>query len=81
MVGSHAIDVGPVMVRGAFRARYARVVWQDDTMHIVWRAQGRIHRETLTTTEPSKPETANGYWRAVTDEGKSIAFTRRGCGG
>jgi hypothetical protein len=80
-MGSTVIDTGPVMVRGAFRARYARVVWQNGTMHIVWRAQGRIHRHVLATSEPSRPETANGYFRAVTDEGQSIAFTRRGCGG
>ena len=75
------IDVGPVNVRGAARARYARVVWSDGTLYILSRRAGRITRQTVATTEPSTPDSPNGYYRAVTDEGESISWTRRGCGG
>lgn len=75
------VDVGPVMVRGLVHARYARVVWADGTLYVVSRRQGRVHRQTLETSEPVKPPSPRGYWRAITDEGQSISWTRRGCGG
>lgn len=68
-------------VRGALRASYARVVWSDGTLYILNRRAGRIERRTVATTQPSIPATPNGYYRATTDEGQSIAWTRRGCGG
>ena len=75
------IDVGPVNVRGAIRARYARVVWTDGTLYILSRRAGRIERQTVATNTPTTPASPNGYYRAITDEGLSISWTRRGCGG
>lgn len=75
------IDTGPVNVRGAIRARYARVLYQDGTLYVVARRSGRITRETVQCSEPTPPETRDGNWRAVTDDGQSISFTRKGCGG
>lgn len=80
-MGSITIDAGPVNVRGAILARYARVVYQDGTLYVVSRKAGRITRQTVACSEPSIPDAPNGYYRAVTDEGRSISFTRRGCGG
>lgn len=80
-MGDHVLDFGPVMIRGAIRARYARIVWADGTLYIVSRRQGRIHRQTLKTSEPERPSTPNGYWRMKTDDGQSISATRRGCSG
>jgi hypothetical protein len=75
-----SVDIGPVNVRGAVRARHARVLWSDGTLYILSKRQGRIERQTIATTEPTKPDTPNGYWRATSDVGQSISFTRRGCG-
>lgn len=69
------------MVRGAIRARFARVIWSDGTLYVVSRRQGKIDRQTVAATEPTPPPNPQGYWRAVTDEGLSISFTRKGCGG
>lgn len=80
-MGSTTIDIGPVNVRGPIKARYARVVWTDGTLYVLSRRAGRIVRETIATSEPSIPDTPQGYYRAITDDGKSISFTRRGCGG
>lgn len=75
------LDLGPVNVRGALRARFARVIWSDGTLYVLHRRAGRIERQTIATSEPTRPEQAHGYYRAVTDEGQSISWTRRGCGG
>lgn len=81
-MGSHVtIDMGPVHVRGAVRARYARVLWANGTMYVVHRHGGRINTQTIASTEPTKPDSPNGYWRATSDTGQSITFTRKGCGG
>lgn len=80
-MGSTTYDVGPVNVRGAIQARYARVVWRDGTLYVLARRAGRVVRQTVATSEPQPPDTRNGYYRAVTDVGESIAWTRRGCGG
>lgn len=76
-----SVDIGPVNVRGALEARYARVIWQDGTLYILARRGGRLHRQTITTSEPVAPPTTNGNWKAITDVGQSISWTRRGCGG
>jgi hypothetical protein len=80
-MGSTSIDVGPVMVRGALSARYARVVWDTGTLYVIHRKAGRVHRQTAATSKPVQPATPNGYWRAKTDDGQTVSFTRRGCGG
>jgi hypothetical protein len=69
------------MVRGAIRARFARIVWTDGTLYIVSRRQGRIERQAIATSEPEPPKTRDGYWRFETDDGQKISATRRGCGG
>ena len=80
-MGSHAtLDIGPVMVRGALRARYARVIWADGILYVVSRRQGRIERQTVTASEPVKPSSPRGYWRAESDAGL-VSFTSKGCGG
>lgn len=70
------IDLGPVHVRGAIRARYARTIWSDGTLYVV----SGTGRQVLETDEPEKPSTPNGYWRATTATGQTVSFTRRGCG-
>lgn len=75
-----SLDTGPVNVRGALRARYARVIWEDGILYVVHRNAGRIYRQTLQTSEPVKPSTPNGYWRAESDAGM-VSFTSKGCGG
>lgn len=75
------VDVGPVNVRGALRARNARVIWDAGTLYVVSRRSGRIQRQTATTDEPIAPEKRDGMWRAAADDSKSIMFTRKGCGG
>lgn len=82
-MGSHvsvSLDIGPVHVRGAVRARYARVIWADGTLYVVSRRAGRIERQTIATTEPVKPKTASGFWRAESDAGM-VSFSSKGCGG
>ena len=74
------IDIGPVHVRGALRARYARVVWADGILYIVSRRQGRIERQVVKASEPVKPSSPRGYWRAESDAGL-VSFTSKGCGG
>lgn len=76
-----SVDIGPVHVRGALRARWARVIWDGGTLYIVNRHGTGLQRQTAQTTEPVAPDTASGFWRAKTDEGKSISWSKRGCGG
>lgn len=77
-MGSTIIDIGPVHVRGAVRARYARVIWTEGTMYIVSGQNGSIVRQTLETEEPVRPSSPNGYWRAAVGD-SFVTFTRRGC--
>ena len=74
------LDIGPVHVRGAIRARYARVIYDGETLYIVSRRQGRIDRQTIASTEPVRPKTPSGFWRAESDAGM-VSFSSKGCGG
>ena len=74
------IDLGPVNVRGALRARYARVIWQSGILYVIHRSAGRVIRQTLQTAEPVRPTQPHGYWRADSDAGM-VSFTSKGCGG
>ena len=53
----------------------------DGTLYIVSNRAGKVQRLTVATSEPSLPDSPNGFYRAITDEGQSISWTRRGCGG
>lgn len=74
------LDVGPVNVRGAIKARLARVVWADGTLHVAHKNGSAIKVQRIETSEPQKPKTASGYWRAESDAGM-VSFTSKGCGG
>lgn len=81
-MGNHAtLDIGPVMVKGAIRARHARVVWHEGTVYVLSRRAGKIERQTVAASEPTPPDHPNGFWRSITDEGQSLSWTARGCGG
>lgn len=75
------LDLGPVHVRGALRARYARVIYQDGTLYVVHRRGRDIRRETVQTSEPVPPENRDGYWHIQTDDGQKITASRKGCSG
>lgn len=74
------VDVGPVNVRGALRARNARVIWDSGTLYVASRRTGRVYVESIETLEPVPPATRQGYWRAESDAGM-VSFTSKGCGG
>lgn len=80
MVTSSILDVGPVNVRGALRARLARVVWSDGTLHVVSQNGSKLQHQTLETSEPVPPKRPEGYWRTESAEG-AISWSKRGCSG
>lgn len=74
------IDVGPVHVSGAMKARNSRVIWTDGTLYVTHRRAGRIVTDTTATTEPVEPSARNGIWLAESDTGV-VKWSRKGCGG
>lgn len=73
------IDLGPVHVRGALRARYARLIWSEGTLHIVNRHNGGLQHQTVETSEPVAPTHRAGIWRTRTTDGRSITWSSKGC--
>ncbi len=62
------------------RARNARVIWDDGTLYVASRRAGRMSVQSLPTSEPVRPASPQGYWRAESDTGL-VSFTSKGCGG
>lgn len=73
------LDIGPVNVRGAIRARSSRVLWTAGTLYVVSRNGAGFTLQTLLTDEPAAPPNHRGYWRAQSEEEGQVSFTRHGC--
>lgn len=78
MGSTDILDIGPVNVRGALRARSSRVVWADGTLYVVSRNGEGFVLQTLPTDQPVAPPNHRGYWRAQSEQGQ-VSFTRHGC--
>jgi hypothetical protein len=79
-MGSATLDIGPVHVTGALRARFARVIWRDGTLYVVANRRNRIERQTLETDQPQEPPTRDGQWIARSELG-AVRWSRKGCSG